>query len=284
MNGWHASGLDVDGRDFDTYAAFLRTWLKTKRLKHTADVTPLRRDGRQARPPLPRRGRRRPRRSGRPAPRSPSTTSTPTPCTRGPCTRRRRWTRSSPTPRTASSTPAARHGGRLARSPLDLLREAVPVWADVLRPGGAWASPGTPTWPRATTRWPCSPPPASRSSTTARTAPSRTASTRRSSGTCSSLDGRFRLSACRWTGTTPPAAGLRRRPPQGRGDPSPGGRRRAHRLRRARRASRGDLRRQDVRRPRPHHRRPAEPRDEQPARCRGARPRRPPPATSRPSR
>ena len=45
MNGWHAVGLDVDARDFDAYAAFLRTWLKTKRLKHTADVTPVRRDG-----------------------------------------------------------------------------------------------------------------------------------------------------------------------------------------------------------------------------------------------
>ena len=31
----------------------------------------------------------------------------------------------------------SRSGGRLARSPVDLLREAVPVWADVLRPGGA---------------------------------------------------------------------------------------------------------------------------------------------------
>ena len=25
MNGWHAAGLDVDERDFDTYSAFLRT-------------------------------------------------------------------------------------------------------------------------------------------------------------------------------------------------------------------------------------------------------------------
>ena len=28
-------------------------------------------------------------------------------------------------------------GVRLARNPIDLLREAVPVWVDVLRPGGA---------------------------------------------------------------------------------------------------------------------------------------------------
>src|SRR5688500_3250532 len=47
MNGWHAAGLDVDDRDFEAYTAFLKQWLKAKRLKHTADVTPLRREGRK---------------------------------------------------------------------------------------------------------------------------------------------------------------------------------------------------------------------------------------------
>ena len=38
----------------------------------------------------------------------------------------------------SSGGPHARDGGRsLARSPLDLLREAAPVWAKALRPGGA---------------------------------------------------------------------------------------------------------------------------------------------------
>ena len=72
-------GLDVDGRDFDTYAAFLRTWLKIKRLKHDADVTPVRREGVK----LGRRlhaevGGDQGGVEGRSA-RSPSSTSTPTP-------------------------------------------------------------------------------------------------------------------------------------------------------------------------------------------------------------
>src|SRR3954452_10047620 len=45
MNGWHAAGVDIDGRDFDAYAAFLRSWLELKRLKHSAEVSPLRREG-----------------------------------------------------------------------------------------------------------------------------------------------------------------------------------------------------------------------------------------------
>ncbi|MGC4109578.1 MAG: SAM-dependent methyltransferase [Nocardioides sp.] len=46
MYGWHASGIDTDSGDFDTYAAFLPRWLKDKRLKHAASTSRLRRDGR----------------------------------------------------------------------------------------------------------------------------------------------------------------------------------------------------------------------------------------------
>jgi hypothetical protein len=42
--GFDVTGLDIDGKDFDAYSAFVRTWLKTKRLKHTAEVVPLRRN------------------------------------------------------------------------------------------------------------------------------------------------------------------------------------------------------------------------------------------------
>ena len=139
MNGWHASGLDVDGRDFDTYSAFLRTWLKTKRLKHDADVTPGPPRGRQARAPTARRGRRdqggvegrgrahrrvrehrHPEHAGRP---------------QGGVDGRGRHRR--PVRRPARQPQPHARGVRLTRSPLDLLREAVPVWVDVLRPGGA---------------------------------------------------------------------------------------------------------------------------------------------------
>jgi SAM-dependent methyltransferase len=46
MRGWDAAGVDVDAKDVEAYAAFLRTWLKNHRLKHTADLGTLRRDGR----------------------------------------------------------------------------------------------------------------------------------------------------------------------------------------------------------------------------------------------
>ncbi|TIC79956.1 SAM-dependent methyltransferase [Nocardioides sp. GY 10127] len=45
VHGCDADGLDVDGKAFDAQAAYLKTWLRTKRLKHTADVSPLKRDG-----------------------------------------------------------------------------------------------------------------------------------------------------------------------------------------------------------------------------------------------
>jgi len=46
MYGYDAIGIERDGKDIDAYAAFLRTWLRRKRLKHQADLHPVRRDRR----------------------------------------------------------------------------------------------------------------------------------------------------------------------------------------------------------------------------------------------
>lgn len=46
MYGWDASGIDLDGQGFEAYSAFIRTWLKRKRIKHHADAGPVRRDRR----------------------------------------------------------------------------------------------------------------------------------------------------------------------------------------------------------------------------------------------
>ncbi len=46
MYGWDAAGLDVDLKDFDAYAAFIQTWLKRKRIKHQAQIGPVRRERR----------------------------------------------------------------------------------------------------------------------------------------------------------------------------------------------------------------------------------------------
>jgi SAM-dependent methyltransferase len=37
--GYDAAGIDIDTKDFDAYTAFLRTWLKRKRLKHRATLS-----------------------------------------------------------------------------------------------------------------------------------------------------------------------------------------------------------------------------------------------------
>ncbi|WP_310912071.1 TRM11 family SAM-dependent methyltransferase [Lipingzhangella rawalii] len=45
MYGFDAAGLDHDKKDFDTYTAFLKTWLRRKRLKHQVDTGPVRAHG-----------------------------------------------------------------------------------------------------------------------------------------------------------------------------------------------------------------------------------------------
>jgi SAM-dependent methyltransferase len=138
MYGWHAAGLDVDGADFDTYAGFLPRWLKDHRLKHTATVARLRRDGRAL-------GRR---------------------LDVELATSKEAWaagdtltltnaladTREAAEVFKAASFDAivtdapygVQHGSRagatgagLQRRPLDLLSEALPGWVRLLRPGGA---------------------------------------------------------------------------------------------------------------------------------------------------
>jgi SAM-dependent methyltransferase len=47
MYGWDAIGIEIDGKHVEAYAAFMKTYLQRKRIKHTADTTPVRRDGRR---------------------------------------------------------------------------------------------------------------------------------------------------------------------------------------------------------------------------------------------
>lgn len=44
MYGLSATGVDIDRKDFEAYGAFLKTWLRTARLKHTARAAPIRRE------------------------------------------------------------------------------------------------------------------------------------------------------------------------------------------------------------------------------------------------
>jgi hypothetical protein len=47
MYGWDAIGIEIDRKDVDAYEAFVKTYLRRKRIKHTADMTPVRREGRR---------------------------------------------------------------------------------------------------------------------------------------------------------------------------------------------------------------------------------------------
>ncbi len=135
MNGWHAAGLDVDARDFDAYAAFLPQWLKLKRLKHTADVTPLRREGTKL-------GRRFRAEIGVTKDDWKAGRAITLDYVNADTVHTRAVHRGASFDAVVVDAPygvqhGSRSGGRLDRSPLDLLSEAVPVWSEVLRPGGA---------------------------------------------------------------------------------------------------------------------------------------------------
>jgi SAM-dependent methyltransferase len=136
MYGCDAAGLDADQRDFEAYSAFIKTWLKRKRIKHHADYDgAVRRDGKVI-------GRRL----------QLSLTATKDEHRAGlsqrldvvcaDTTRAAEFFRPDAFDLIVTDAPyGVQHGSRtaarLARRPQDLLSAAVPVWARLLRPGGA---------------------------------------------------------------------------------------------------------------------------------------------------
>ncbi|SNR73947.1 TRM11 family SAM-dependent methyltransferase [Actinomadura mexicana] len=144
MYGLDAAGMDIDGKDFDAYAAFVKTWLKNNRVKHQAEVTNVRREkavlGRRLHVTL---GASKERyKSGetmeitvvnadslaagrffRPASFDLIVTDAPYGVQHG--------------SRPKGAQPGRKGGPQLSRSPVELLTAAVPEWARLLRPGGA---------------------------------------------------------------------------------------------------------------------------------------------------
>ncbi|HEU5032112.1 MAG TPA: SAM-dependent methyltransferase [Spirillospora sp.] len=144
MYGLDAAGMDVDGKDFDAYAAFIKTWLKNNRVKHQAEIAPVRREkavlGRRLHVTL---GASKERyKSGetmeitvvnadalgagkffRPGSFDLIVTDAPYGVQHG--------------SRAKGARPGQKAGPRLSRSPVELLDAAVPEWARLLRRGGA---------------------------------------------------------------------------------------------------------------------------------------------------
>ncbi|KAB2367135.1 TRM11 family SAM-dependent methyltransferase [Actinomadura montaniterrae] len=144
MYGLDAAGMDVDGKDFDAYAAFIKTWLKNNRVKHQAEIAPVRREkavlGRRLHVTL---GASKERyKSGetmeitvvnadalgagrffRPGSFDLIVTDAPYGVQHG--------------SRAKGARPGQKAGPRLSRSPVELLDAAVPEWTRLLRRGGA---------------------------------------------------------------------------------------------------------------------------------------------------
>ncbi len=137
MYGFDATGLDLDHRDFEAYAAFIKTWLKRKRVKHHCEYDgPVRRDGK-----VVARRLRISMAASKDAYKSGDTQLLDV--VNADTTRAAEFIRPSTVDVLVTDAPyGVKHGSRttakgLARKPLDLLAAAVPVWATLLRPGGA---------------------------------------------------------------------------------------------------------------------------------------------------
>jgi SAM-dependent methyltransferase len=136
MYGWDAAGIDIDGKDFEAYAAFITTWCKRKRIKHHAETGQVRRDRHVV------------------ARRFDLTLAAAKDDYKAGHTQRVDFVNADTVraleffrPETfhllvADLPYGVQHGSRtagkgLARSPLDLLASALPAWSRLLKPGGA---------------------------------------------------------------------------------------------------------------------------------------------------
>jgi hypothetical protein len=134
MYGFDAAGLDIDGKDFDEYGRFVRTWLRNKRIKHEANVVPIRREHRQL-------GRRLDVSLGVTKESYKAGDMLRLSYVNGDTTRAAEFFKASSFDVIVTDAPyGVRHGSRdeqLSRSPVKLLQDSMWGWATVLRPGGA---------------------------------------------------------------------------------------------------------------------------------------------------
>jgi hypothetical protein len=134
MYGCDAAGLDIDGKDFEEYGRFIRTWLKNKRIKHQATAAPIRREHTQL-------GRRLDISLGVNKERYKAGDALRLSFVNGDTVRSTEFFRAGSFDVIVTDAPyGIRHGSRadkLSRTPTELLRAALPGWATLLRPGGA---------------------------------------------------------------------------------------------------------------------------------------------------
>ncbi|MEU7902010.1 SAM-dependent methyltransferase [Actinoplanes sp. NPDC049118] len=136
MYGYDAIGVEIDGKDVEAYKLFLQTWLKRKRLKHTAELVPVRRQGRRAarRLEITMAASKEDHKAG--VVQRLTVLNADTTALDG-------LIRANTVDVLVADLPyGVAHGsyddeGGMSRRPLDLLERAVPQWLALLRPGGA---------------------------------------------------------------------------------------------------------------------------------------------------
>ena len=128
--------MEIDGKDLEAYKLFLQTWLKRKRLKHSAELVPVRRQGKRAarRLDVTMAASKDDHKAG--AVQRVTVVQADTTQLDG-------LVRARSVDVLVADLPyGVAHGsfddeGGLSRRPLDLLERAVPQWTALLRPGGA---------------------------------------------------------------------------------------------------------------------------------------------------
>ncbi len=125
MYGYSAVGIELDGKDVDAYSAFLRLYLQRKKIKHRTEFNPIRRDRKQVA-----------RRFEAVLGGGQSVTMY-----HADTVAARDYLRADCADVLVTDAPygvshGSYAGGKLARTPVALLRAALPVWRELLRPGG----------------------------------------------------------------------------------------------------------------------------------------------------
>jgi SAM-dependent methyltransferase len=135
MYGYDAVGVEIDGKDVEAYKLFLQTYCKRKRLKHTAELVPVRRQGRRAarRLEVTLAASKDDHKAG---------AVQKVTVIQGDTTAMDGLIRGGVADVLVTDLPyGVAHGsydeGGLSRRPLDLLERAVPQWLPLLRPGAA---------------------------------------------------------------------------------------------------------------------------------------------------
>ena len=138
MYGFDATGLDIDKKDFQSYSTFIQTYLKRAKLKHKAHMSSVRRNGKQVAQKLEvtLSESKEKYKSGDTLDLAVFNADT---LKAAEIVGKAKYDIL-----VADAPYGVQHGSRtsdqgLARSPIDLLKKAAPIWAGLLRTGGAMA-------------------------------------------------------------------------------------------------------------------------------------------------